>query len=83
MADIRYVVAMVRREPPEKPHLKPKDVIRAEVPVEDIYKFINAALFLPSDRSFTRKEVKEAIKEAEEVARKKMYAHLLKIREGP
>lgn len=83
MADVRYVVAMVRRVPPDKPHLPYKDVIRAELPIEHIYEFIVDSLFLPDVKTYSRTEVKAAVKDAVAEASKKAYNWLINNRKGP
>lgn len=83
MADIRYVVAMIRREPPDKAHLPHRDVIRAEFPLEDFYKFINQSIFLPNQKRYTSREVKAAIKESVKRSAGLAMKWLVDSREGP
>jgi hypothetical protein len=83
MANIRYVVAMVRRDDPVKPGQPHIHRIRAEFPIERLTAFIEDCLSLPEktgflkSKKFTKQEVEAAFKMALGAGVSKAYSWLM------
>ena len=83
MSDVRYVVAMIRRDDPVKVGQPHTDRIRAEFPIERLIEFISDNLVLREktgflrSKKFTRDEVNTAVSEALRSGISKAYSWLM------
>ena len=83
MANVRYVVAMVRRDDPVKSHQPHTDRIRAEFPIERLTEFIRDSLLLPkktgllTSKKFTKEEVESYLSDALNAGVSKAYSWLM------
>lgn len=83
MANLRYVVAMVRRDPPIKPGHPHKDHIRSEFHLERLLAFLEENLSLPEKKGFLRskrykrEEAEEHYREVLRIGVSRAYAWLV------
>lgn len=82
MSKVRYVVAMIRRDPPVKPGSSGEEYLRSEFPLEDYGKFILDALDVPKKRKWWHRRLDEdlmrrALRAAIRIGVSRAYSHLM------